>query len=160
MMVALMAWASSACNSNTAGCTIQNCQAAADTCHLGLGNDSFALCLHLTDAAGGMVPPGSSGQAMSECQKACTTEGLGPVLSCVVANASQCSGGPDAQQAVATKCARKQPTIDPSCADSCFSTYQTCANACPVTSFNACLSCGDACDTTFASCEQKCPPAS
>jgi hypothetical protein len=161
-----------------AGCTVDNCKAAMDQCHVEPDTDPYAYCL-MARAPVSEDEAERTQVAMGECVKACQRTQAGETFACIGQNAGQCYStdagvqghfSQDGLNAVLDKCLSGgggHPG-DESCFKTCRDAFRTCVLAdfpssglpkCPVDTMDACLTCANQCADTYNSCQNACPAA-
>ncbi|MGC4119152.1 MAG: hypothetical protein QM765_32215 [Myxococcales bacterium] len=167
----LLAAATLASCKSEAGCTVANCEAAINQCHVEPDSNAYAYCV-MARAPVSEDEATRRSQAMGECVKACERAHSGDTFACIGQNAGQCSTdagrfSQEGLQALLDQCSTPNPNpIDQACSKTCLNTFKTCilgdyaaggAPNCPVNTMDACLGCANQCADQYMTCQDACP---
>lgn len=161
------------------GCTVENVQALADSCHQEVAGNLARECLFaLKDKADSTSRLADDFHAAwpQESVKACKLWGMDEKMACWAQN-GMCTSVVDAgdpRTAAAARAAafdelrEKCPSVnfsvpapgssdDDACRDSCQQTFESCVASGAGANMDECLAHGDPCAAAFIACERACP---
>jgi hypothetical protein len=138
-------------------CSVQNCQAMIDSCHV-VNTPENPICIAAFQS--GLYGDGGV-DLYADCVRVCQQENQGASLQCIADHAAACitaqADGGHAQTALTACTDLDAGTTDPTCAENCFNTQTSCAKGCLTTTPAACDDCSLQCQFTYDQCYRNCP---